>query len=118
MRYTKDQIKDYLLNKGDSLDSSYGDYGAGWSYYLHLDEDGKLVDRRTDYGKTFLVAARYIDALGDECNERHPDDPIAAADEFWDRVYDTEETEDFDEVVEQMTDIVNAYLAEKEEEDA
>ena len=107
MRYTKEQIKDYLLNKGDSLDSSYGDYGAGWSYYL--------VDRRTDYGKTFLVAARYIDDLGDECNERHPDDPIAAADEFWDRVYATEETEDFDEVVEQMTEEVNAYLAEKED---
>lgn len=115
MRYTKDQIKDYLLNKGDSLDCD--DFGE-WSYYLHLDEDGKLVDRRTDYGKTFLVAARYIDDLRDECNEHHPDDPIAAADEFWDRVYGTEETEDFDEVVEQMTEEVNAYLAEKEEEDA
>lgn len=115
MRYTKDQIKDYLLNKDYSLDCD--DFGE-WSYYLHLDEDGKLVDRRTDYGKTFLVAARYIDDLGDECNERHPDDPIAAADEFWDRVWATEETEDFDEVVEQMTEEVNAYLAEKEEEDA
>lgn len=115
MRYTKEQIKDYLLNKDYSLEPD--DFGE-WSYYLHLDEDGKLVDRRTDYGKTFLVAARYIDDLSDECNERHPDDPIAAGDEFWDRVYATEETEDFDEVVEQMTEEVNAYLAEKEEEDA
>ena len=73
------------------------------------------MDRRTDYGKTFLVAARYIDDLRDECNERHPDDPIAAGDEFWDLVYATEETEDFDEVVEQMTEEVNAYLAEKED---
>lgn len=104
MRYTKDQIKDYLLNKDYSLEPD--DFGE-WSYYLHLDEDGKLVDRRTNYGETFLVAARYIDDLRDECNEHHPDDPNAAADEFWDLVYATEETEE-----------VNAYLAEKEEEDA
>lgn len=112
MRYTKDQIKDYLLNKDYSLDCD--DFGE-WSYYLHLDEDGKLVDRRTNYGKTFLVAARYIDDLRDECNEHHPDDQDAATDEFWNRVYETESTEDFDDVVEQMTDIVNSYLEEMED---
>lgn len=37
---------------------------------------------------------------------------------FSGRVFATENTEDFDEVVEQMTDIVNAYLAENEEENA
>ena len=115
MRYTKEQIKDYLMNRDFPLDCD----GFGkWSYCLHLDENGKLVDRRTDYGETFFVAARYIDELSDECNEHHPDDPEAAAYEFWDRVYDTENTEDFDEVVDQMTDIVNAYLAENEEENA
>ena len=115
MRYTKEQIKDYLLNKGDSLDSGYGD---GWSYYLHLDKDGNLVNLHADDGKCISVPAPYIDRLSAECDERHPDDPNAAADEFWDLVYATEETEDFGDVVEQMTDIVNAYLAEKEEEDA
>lgn len=109
MCYTKDQIKDYLLNKDHSLDCD--DFGE-WGYYLYLDENGKLVDHRTYYGVTFFVAAPYIDGLRDECNKRHPDDPIAAADEFWDRVRATEETEDFDKVVEQMTEEVNAYLSE------
>lgn len=113
MRYTKEQIKDYLMNRDFPLDCD--DFGER-SYYLHLDENGKLVDRRTDYGETFFVAARYIDELSDECNEHHPDDPEAASYEFWDRVFATEETEDFDEVVEQMTEEVNAYLAEKEED--
>lgn len=112
MRYTKEQIKDYLLNRDYSLDCD--DFGD-WSYYLHLDEDGNLANHRTDYGETFLVAARYIDRLRDECNEHHPDDPVGAADEFWDRVYDTENTEDFDELVEEMTEKVNDYLAEKED---
>ena len=112
MRYTKDQIKDYLLNKDFSLDCD--DFGE-WSYCLHLDEDGKLVDRRTDGGETFFVAARYVDRLRDECDEHYPDDQDAATDEFWNRVYETENTEDFDDLVEQMTDIVNSYLEEMED---
>lgn len=112
MRYTKEQIKDYLLNKGDSLDSGYGD---GWSYYLHLDKDGNLVNLHADGGKCISVPAPYIDRLSAECSKHHPDDQEAAADEFWARVYNTEETEDFDELVEEMTEKVNDYLAEKED---
>ena len=61
------------------------------------------------------VPAPYIDRLSAECSEHHPDDQDAAADEFWARVYNTEETEDFDELVEEMTEKVNDYLAEKED---
>lgn len=113
-QYTTNEIMDAIKNYDLSFDT---DNAGSWGYYLHHDGE-KFVSHCGDEIQTFFEPAPYIDALSAQCTDNHPDDEDAASDEFWNQVYDLEsaDNEDFKAVVEGMTDQVNSWLAEKEDD--